>query len=65
MSNQPEKSNLDKSEPSKELYYEDLIKSIRDRLRAKNLLSDSTPSQKIKETTIEITFINRKKFPKL
>lgn len=64
MSNQPEKSNLDKSEPSKELYYEDLIKSIRDRLRAKNLLSDSTPSQKIKETTIEITFINRKKFPK-
>ncbi len=65
MSNQPEKSNLDKSEPSKELYYEDLIKSIRDRLRAKNLFSDSTPSQKIKETTIEITFINRKKFPKL
>lgn len=64
MSNQPEKSNLDKSEPSKELYYEDLIKSIRDRLRAKNLLSDSTPSQKIKETTIEVTFINRKKFPK-
>ena len=64
MSQQPEKADFEKPEPSKELYYEDLIKSIRDRLRAKNLLSDSKPSQKVKETTIEVTFINRKKTSK-
>ena len=61
MSQLPEKPNLEKYEPSKELYYEDLIKSIRDRLRAKNLLSDSKPSKKVNETTIEVTFINCKK----
>lgn len=61
MSNEPEQINSENSEPSKPLYYADVIKKIRDRLQDKNLLAESMPNQASKKTTIEVTFINRKK----
>jgi hypothetical protein len=65
MSNPSEQPNNEESRDPKLLYYSDLMESLRKRFaeRHPNMTIASHPPS-TKETTIEITFINRKKFPK-
>ncbi len=65
MSQKPELPKPEESKNPKELYYSDVIESLRKRFaeRFPHITVADRPSPS-KETTIEITFINRKKFPK-
>jgi len=65
MSQKPELPKPEDSKDSKPLYYSDVIESLRRRFaeRFPHITVADRPSPS-KETTIEITFINRKKFTK-
>ena len=65
MSQKPELPTPEESTDPKVLYYSDVIESLRKRFaeRFPHITVADRPSTS-KEPTIEITFINRKKFPK-
>ena len=65
MTQKPELPKPEESTAPKPLYYAEVIESLRKRFaeRFPHIIVADRPSPS-KEPTIEITFINRKKFPK-
>ncbi len=65
MSQKPELPKPEESTDPKPLYYAEVMENLRKRFaeRFPHITLADRPSPS-KETTIEVTFINRKKFPK-
>jgi hypothetical protein len=60
MSTHSENQQEEESKNFKPLYYSELMETLRNRLRSKNILSKSSPLTKPpKEATLEVIFIKR------